>query len=567
MDQQKLVNLNSIQAKTIIKTIEKLGVINFHSSPGLRNAPLLNAIADNSKLNLTSHFDERATAYRALAQAKITGNPTAILCTSGTALINFYPAIVEAYFQEIPLIVISSDRPQHLIKGLANQCIYQDDIFDKYTCSSIQIEEPSKNTKLKNIVKLIIQNIDTALSKKQPTHINIAFLDPANKLENSVPESEASDLVNEFQSLDYDFQSSTQTILESLKEINLNNIKKPDLIAIGELPINTSNETKECIKNLLKQFKVPFTADITSQIKYDLQGETYLIPSVDHPEVKQWLSNQEIQTVWHIGGRFTSKHFYQLLKNKNVQILEFSNTLHNFNPSLCSRTQYQLSTTTLNKLIELNGETKATPNFKQIISSKRKVIEDNPLSFPLISKKIIENYINSDDILVLANSTCIRSFDFFAALERAENPQIYCHRGASGIEGFLASIKGISESLIDNSKRIVAILGDITALHDFNSLFLFNQEVAANIDIFIVNDQGGGIFRLLSVPEMANCKTQMETPHEISFTSVLQSIFKENQHVAVKRISNKTDFLDTINSPSVIDSPKINFYEIVLNQS
>lgn len=568
MAEQELVNLNTIQADLIIQTLKSLGVQDFHSSPGLRNAPLLDAIAKDKALNLYSHFDERANAYRALAQAKRDGNMTAILCTSGTAVANFMPAVIEAFFQEIPLLILTSDRPHFAIEGLANQSIYQNKIFGEYAPLFERIHEPSTKLNISELHQSISRNIQKALKQSCPVHLNISFLDPANINENSVSKDKAIHLIDELHSLNYLNEGFIQPALLTSQYSDYSKLAQPDLIAIGELPLEIDNEIKEELIHLLKTSSVPFTVDITSQIKYQTLDAPYCIPSIDHPEVKQWLSQKELKNVWHIGNRLTSKRYYQLLKEQNSKVYNFSNSRHNFNPSLNAKEQFPLSVNAIKTLKELLDKKTEAPKFDEIIEAKRSIIEENPLSFPYISKKIIEEHLCDDDLLVLANSTCIRSFDFYASTERKQSPDIYCHRGASGIEGFFASLVGLNDSSnISKNKKIVAILGDITALHDFNSLFLM-QSLTPQIqmDVFLVNDAGGGIFRLLNVPEMQSCKNEMETPHKTQFNTVLQAIFKNSPKVNIQQILTKDELLNTIQRQNVIREKCINFYEIVLNQ-
>lgn len=567
MARQEFINLNTIQADVIIQTLKSLGVVDYHSSPGLRNAPLLDAIARDCDLNLYSHFDERANGYRALAQAKCDSKIIAILCTSGTAVANFLPAIIESFFQEIPLLILSTDRPQFAVEGLANQSIYQDGIFGKYTPVQMKIGGPTTKMNIKELNQEISKKIQEGQKISCPIHINISFLDPADTNENSVPIECASTLLSDYKKMVYtNFPYYTKEPNDSY--FDLKEVSRPDLISVGELPLDTQNELKITLINFLNKCTVPFTIDVTSQIKYDLLGAPYAIPSIDHPEVKEWLSLQEIKTVWHFGERLTSKRYYQLLKEKNVKIINFSNSRLNFNPSLCRKEQIPLNSEIINSFQEIQFKRKILPDFSSLIELKRSIIEDNPLSFPYISKKIIEEHVSSDDLMVLANSTCIRSFDFFASMTKNASANIYCHRGASGIEGYFASLIGINDSKkIKSHGKIVAILGDITALHDFNSLLLMQEIVPqVRIDIFIINDSGGGIFRLLNVPELLRCKQEMETPHKTNFFKVLRTIFENNKYVNIQQINCKSELLKLLNKEQDQQKQCMNFYEIVLDQ-
>lgn len=579
------ININQIHAKLLTQIMVEFNISTIHSNPGLRNAPLLHAIANESKLKLTHHFDERATAYRALAEAKLTGKPSLLLCTSGTAVANYFPAIIEAYFQEIPLIVISSDRPSFSVKGLGNQSIYQDHIFGNYTPNSLQAIEPSLKGDMGKWTKQLLDFFNNATLSAYPSHLNISFLDPANSIENSVTSNDAAGILRDFETNMTEIRnrswSTKPTLSEGSEEsrkskdnlLNTNEIELPDLISIGELPTSTEPELLQELKNLIQNTRIPINLDINSHLKYQFLNHSHYIPSLDHPEAAQWIQEQGIKNIWHFGNRMTSKRYYNLLKSLDCQVTNFTNSKHNFNPANAKTKKFHLSKSNMIALQKIDIPEKAKPNFKDIIQLKRHVIESENLSFPYISKWIVEQFIQKDDLLVLGNSTTIRSFDFFADIKEHINPRIYSHRGASGIEGLVASLQGAREVENTTFQRIIAVIGDITALHDFNSFFLLKQNLLQGIPLhlFIVNDFGGGIFRLLNVPEMQNCKEAMETPHNIEMTSLLERIFDDKNYCHLHKIIKKEQLNSVVNNDSVVkndlkNNQGISIYEILLDE-
>lgn len=565
------INLNHIHSNIIVRLLKNHNILSIHSNPGLRNAPLLHALAADEAFHLTHHFDERATAYRALAEVKITQKPCALLCTSGTALANYFPAVIEAYFQDLPLIVISSDRPEKATQTLSNQCIYQNHLFGKYTENFCYAKEPYLAEDLKLWTNQLIQFFDNSLLTKGPSHLNISFLDPAKTQENSCDVAQATTLLAQFENIDQLIEqppNSTKDLDDSTHELQLSEIQDIDLISIGEIPLGFDPLIMGQLKQFLKDAQVPIAIDITSGMKYELLNLAGAIPSLDHPEVYQAIESLPIKKVLHFGGRMTSKRYYNLLNELGCQVINLRTSKFKFNPADVDLKGRPFNQKNMQTCLQANFKLRPLPPLQEIIQAKREAIEKAPLSFPYISKWIIEEFINENDIFVLGNSTCIRSFDFYFDERPRTNPTIYTHRGASGIEGMIAILQGLSESAVKTHKRVVAVLGDISTLHDFNSFFLLKQNILQGLPIhlFIINDFGGGIFRLLNVPEMKNCKEQMETPHNNELRPLLTTLFATSENVVINQIKEKEQLNSIVNSASLVNN-RLTINEILLNQT
>lgn len=566
----ELENINTYLAKSITNLFSAFKIDHFNSSPGLRNAPLLNAIKSNHQAVITSNFDERAAGYRALAQSKISGKPSVLFCTSGTALANYLPAIIEAYYQEVPIIIVSSDRPKQNIDVLSNQSIKQNNIFGQYIQNFHYIEAPKTDIDPNKFTNELVIFLKKATESKLPSHINISFWDPANINENQVMSDELhlwKKILEDTNNIVPNSFTANNTDIDH-SNYNYNELGRPDLISIGEMDTIEDDTITEAMINLINESNIPFTLDVTSGLKYKFMSHPNYIPSFDHPEIYQRLNSENLKSVWHLGKRMTSKHYYRFLKSKNVKITTFTNSKHDFNPSFCENVKLPLNASLISDLrkIALQETIKPKLDFSETIKTKQEIINNGELSFPYISKKIIETNIDSNQILVLGNSTAIRSFDYFASEESQANPIIYTHRGASGIEGFVAALKGIDD-VAAKGLPVNAIIGDITFMHDFNSIFLF-KEIQRPINIFLVNDFGGGIFKLLNVEELNNTKEEMITPHTFEFNEILSPIKKAVPFLEVNRIETKKDFNQCLIETNKINHEhKLTINEIILNET
>ena len=163
-------------AQLVISACNQYNVDTVVISPGSRNAPLTIGFSNHPNIKTLSVVDERCAAFFAMGIAQQTQKPVAVVCSSGSALLNYYPAIAEAFYSNIPLVIISADRPKHLIDIGDGQTIRQENVFENHILFSVNLVE-SKN-QLKNNKKLLEEALQVAVFKKGPIHINVPFDEP-----------------------------------------------------------------------------------------------------------------------------------------------------------------------------------------------------------------------------------------------------------------------------------------------------------------------------------------------------------------------------------------------------
>ena len=237
--------------------------------------------------------------------------------------------------------------------------------------------------------------------------------------------------------------------------------------------------------------KKPVYLDVTSSLKFNFSLNDGATPAFDHPEVLNHYENEKIDSIIHFGGRLTSKFYYKFLeKNPTVDLITIQNISEKEDPSYQTKYRFlrqpnQMAKTLLNIFkneIDPNEKTPSQGIWKDFVLKKRDIIEKSPLTFPAISKSLVE-LVPEDSTLFLANSTCIRSFDSYVSPSEVKNLTIMSHRGASGIEGMLASSWGYLDC--QKETPFTLVIGDISFLHDLNSLHFLTEEVRPFIIIVI----------------------------------------------------------------------------------
>jgi 2-succinyl-5-enolpyruvyl-6-hydroxy-3-cyclohexene-1-carboxylate synthase len=543
-------NINRVWASIIIDEFLKNNITQFYLSPGMRNAPLIAGMVHaknyNDKIKIVTCMDERAAGYRALGYAKATGLPAVILCTSGTAMANYMPSVVEARKSNLPLIVLSADRPPELTFCDDNQTIDQTKFYGDYVQGEMNLGAPTFEITPRALASSLSNLIHKSLfPQKGPVHFNCAFREPLEATLKEIPEDYfrlANDQVNAFgPSTRYMNLNTTprtldlETIIETLKN------SKTGLLVIGSL--NPYDETKS-VENFIKALNWPTYFDVSSSLKYQFNLTDNALPTFDHPEVQEALIKNPPETIFHIGGRLTSKHYYTFLKQvPSINLITLSLNKEKEDPSHHTKMRINADiNSTLNALMEtFHSLSIALPlpakklnlNFESFTSKKIQIINEGPLAYPLVSKIIID-HIQDHSTLYIGNSTVVRSFDAYFSFTNKKNLKIATNRGVSGIEGFIASSCGF----IDGSgKELYLVIGDVAFIHDLNSLY-FLKELKTTLKIILINNDGGGIFTLLPINKEPSVLDYITSPHGQTFKKASELV-----GIDYLEVKNKEDLI------------------------
>ncbi|PIP89710.1 MAG: 2-succinyl-5-enolpyruvyl-6-hydroxy-3-cyclohexene-1-carboxylic-acid synthase [Bdellovibrionales bacterium CG12_big_fil_rev_8_21_14_0_65_38_15] len=544
-------NKSRLWSSLIANQFKKLGASHVFIAPGMRNAPLIAGFQAQSDIELHVGMDERGLSYQALGYAKTSGKPAILVCTSGTAAANFYPAVIEASKSQVPLIVLSADRPLELSQSDANQSINQKNLYGQHCKHFLDLGSPNDDMNLKAIARMTAFAWEMAIKRPfGPVHINIAFREPLDGKETNLD----SKYIQDAKTIVDQESPSRQLLGHLLQDISpilpfLQKSKKP-LIVVGELSLCDVKDARSELIESLRSCPYPLNVDVTSSLKFDFSLEDGLIPTFDHPEVYEYFHQNPPDLVLHIGGRLTSKHYYRFLKDHSDQFpvihLSQANQLSdsgfavthdlNVNPTL--------SILELSKYWKSQAPIKPSV-FQSFIQKKINVIEGtDKVAFPYISKRVVE-MIPQGSHLAIGNSTLIRSFDSYASLAKAKDLSVLTHRGASGIEGFFASSTGCA---LASSKPVTLVLGDVSAIHDLNSLELVSNSKTPVICI-VVNNFGGGIFTLLNLEKGEQLYPIITSPHERKLAPMAQAFGLKTWQVSTRN-EFEAAYIAALNHPT-----------------
>ena len=481
-------------AQSILEIFLAKGITNIIISPGSRNAPLTIGFASNPAFQCYSIADERSAGFFALGIAQQTKNPVVLVCTSGSALLNYYPAIAEAFYSQIPLVVLSADRPQSKIDIGDGQTIRQENVFANHSLFNANLQEGAS---LENDQK-INEALNKAFAQKGPVHINAPFEEPLYETVSELtvqsyvsPSIENTTIVGDLSSFATIWnQASRKMILVGVNEPNAIDSKTIDFLAtdtsVSVWTETTSNLHHSSFITNIDTIITPFT---TSDFeKFQPEILVTFGGMVVSKRIKAFLRKYKPKHHWHID----SLRAYDT----------FSALTHHFemDPQLF-----------FDQFIPLTKAVESDYSQQLIeIKSARKLKHDAylasvPFSDFTVFEKIMPRIPNHSQ-LQIGNSSAIR---YAQLIPIDASIEVYCNRGTSGIDGCTSTAIGAA---VANGKPTTFITGDVGFLYDTNALW--NNYIPKNFKIILINNGGGGIFRILPGHEETPVfNTFFETSH------------------------------------------------------
>lgn len=483
-------------AQSIIEICSAKGVHDIIISPGSRNAPLTIGFTNNPKFACYSIADERCAAFFALGIAQQTKRPVAVVCTSGSALLNYYPALAEAFYSQIPFIVISADRPFYKIDIGDGQTIRQENVFINHSLYNANLTEDASE---ENDV-FINEAINVAITRKGPVHINVPFEEPLYETTNKLSvDFNVTNLYKVHRLVNVDDIIAFSTLWNHSKKILVlvgecapNTIEKRWIEILASLPSvvvmteTTSNIHHPSFINNIDTLITPFSQndflDLQPRILITFGG------MIVSKRIKSFLRNYKPRHHWHIDEFRAYDTFGILTKHFQVNPNQF------FKQFLPFIKPFQSNYKEVFQKIHHSRKTKHDQYLSQIPFSDLKAFEIIVASLP----KEIQ--------LQISNSSAIRYAQLFDIDKTIE---VFCNRGTSGIDGSTSTAIGAA---IGSKKPTVLITGDVGFLYDSNALW--NNYIPKNFKIILINNGGGGIFRILpGHEETETFNTYFETSH------------------------------------------------------
>ncbi len=480
----------------IIATLIRSGVTQIVLSPGARSAPLSVAAAraaDRHELQLQVRIDERSAAFTALGMARVTGTPTAVMCTSGTATTNFLPAIVEARYSGVPLVVITADRPPELRGSGASQTIDQVGMFDQYVLGSWDLPvEPAAG----EFTTKVAMAVALAGRARGPVHINVPFRPPLVGQASAV----ASDAV----------PPESAEAAPLAEPVDLGQLPAQGVFVVGDLDVWDEQMRRE-IEKRAADWGWPVVAEATSGLT---DAETS-IPAgnllLDDAEQRTQLRPEMIISVGPFGLHRGQLAFVgEAERHIAVQVRPRTDPPD----PLRSAEQVLRQLPTGNVDVDPHW----LPRWRSAAATQPQLT--GPQTDVATVAQTIWQELDQRDLLVVAPSMSIRGLSSCSG----PGPNVIANRGANGIDGFISTAWGAAS--VWRGGRTVALLGDLALLHDQNGLLVPETEPRPDLTLVIADNNGGGIFGQL---EMAAAEYSdvfervFGTAHDRDLAAVLQA--------------------------------------------
>ena len=466
----------------LVALLKAHGITNIVLSPGSRNSPLIQSFATDKDFTCYSVVDERSAGFFTLGIIQATGKPAAVCCTSGTATLNIAPAVAEAYYQELPLLVISADRPLEWIGQMEGQTIHQTGLFGKMVLRSVQLPIVNNNKELWYCNRLIneaIISLDNGA--KGPTHINIPLDEP---LFNFTSEELPKTRVIKQSTLNYNISEKDRYAERFQKH-------SKKMIVVGQLP--PENNISELLKSISRKHNVVVLSDHLSNItvddnpRYDLVIRTssdkelkklapdLLITIGGHTvskRIKHFLRTFNVSEHWHISKSGDVVDTYQqltdIIKSDNETFLSYINEL--------SHSQ-----------VEAQNEAES---YKELWSKKRALLTAPKAQYSdLYAVGILLSSLPENVSLHFANSHSVYLSQLY---DIPKSVRCFSNRGTNGIEGSVSTAVGYAAS---SEELTILLIGDLSFFYDMNGIW--NRHISPNLRIMINNNGGGGIFDTL----------------------------------------------------------------------
>lgn len=464
------------------------GVTDIVISPGSRSGPLVHTLATHPGFNCRSIVDERSAGYFAIGLSEAIQKPVALVCSSGTSTLNYAPGVAEAFYRNIPLVVLTADRPPYWIDQLENQTIRQNNIYRDFCKKEITLPMGESGKELWFAGRLINETLNVAVSGNPgPVHINIPLEEPLHDLldENLPPakiiETTATETVlpeSELEKLAIIFNKAEKVLIlagqqnpnPKLEKLLAEVAEKTGAVVLKENLANL-NHPRFCeIPDLLiTSLPAINVADFKPDLLITFGG------SFVSKQLKQFLRKNKPAAHWHISTENQHADTYQSLTrviDLKPEIL-FEQLLPHLKPK--------------GKAFLENWKEQE----KKIAGLRDKIVGETGFC-DLKVFSIFRNFIPENSVVHLGNSSPVR---YALLFEAAQNVRYLSNRGVSGIDGSLSVAAGFAS---ESAKINTIILGDLSFFYDSNALW--NKYIADNLRIIVIHNGGGNLFSMIKGP-------------------------------------------------------------------
>ncbi|MGD1866240.1 MAG: 2-succinyl-5-enolpyruvyl-6-hydroxy-3-cyclohexene-1-carboxylic-acid synthase [Phormidesmis sp.] len=557
-------NTNSLWASVAVETLAKLGLQTAILCPGSRSTPLTFAFATHPEIESLPMLDERSAAFFALGCVKRQHRPVAIVCTSGTAGANFYPAVIEAYESGIPLLIFTADRPPELRDCASGQTIDQQKLYGSFTKHYSELAVPMADAQmLAYLRQTLVSGWGRAIAPLPgPIHFNCPFRDPLPPL----PDSTTQALKSTWNTTQF-FASVTPPapVVEQVQVLPTETWRRCAKGVIIAGPSNPDYPQGYCqsVSELSAQLGWPVLAEGLSPLRnyqclnnllistYDMtlrspERAVSLIPEMViqlgplpiSKVLRQWLQLHQPQR-WIVGSQRNLDPLHG-----PTQIV--STTVESLVNSLKEDPKENLSAADSYAQYWLASEKSARQAIDNTLATETTLVESKIVW-------LLSQYLPENTPLFIANSMPVRDVEYFWPPGDRKIQPIFS-RGANGIDGTLSTAMGLAHHHFPT----VLLTGDLAFLHDTNGL-LNAAQLVGHLTVIVINNNGGGIFEMLPVSQFESVfEPYFATPQSVELFSLCKAYGIEHRIV--------TDVQEFIECVSVLPAQGMRVLEIVCDR-
>ena len=476
----------------LISLLHEHGVSKVVLCPGSRNAPIVHSLSTNPDFTCYPATDERSAGFFAIGLSLNGGTPVAVCCTSGSALVNLHPAIAEAFYQKVPLIVISADRPAAWIGQMDGQTLPQPSIFNGLVKKSVNLPEIHTEEDEWYCNRLINEALlETNHRGRGPVHINIPISEPLFQF--TTEQLPKVRVITRYQGLSV-YDRDYNELIDKLNKF------QKRMMIVGQMNLIYLFE-KRYVKSLYKHFA--WLTEHLSNRTIPGQG----IKNFDaalysmNDETKEKMSPELVITY---GGHIVSKRLKQFIRN-NPNVEHWHVSADGEIVDLFGKLTTVIEMDPFEFLEKVSGLLDSrTPQFPLMWENYCKELPGASMDYSeMTAIGALLNQLPAESVLHLANSSTVRYAELFNIPETVE---VSCNRGTSGIEGSLSTAMGYAAA---SEKVNFIVIGDLSFFYDMNALW--NQSLKPNIRILLLNNGGGEIFHTLPGLEMSGTSNKFIT--------------------------------------------------------
>ena len=564
-DRYSRSNKNSLWGAVCAEVLVRLGLRYAVIAPGSRSTPLTFAFSLHRDIETFALLDERSASFFALGIAQQKQQPVALVCTSGTATANFYPAIIEASESRIPLLVMTADRPPELRHCHSGQAIDQQKIFGGYPNMQLELSLPSTDpARLKYLRQTLVHAWERCrYPASGPVHLNFPFREPLAPVdesgESAIPNNlNLLSLIERVEPImeirDSSEMSEASALAEKMRSAG------NGLIIVGPNKPQSAESFASSVGEIATQLSWPTLTDGLSPLRGFTKLNPYLISHyhyiLSHPDLKYRFRPDAVLS---IGPLPSSKILRNWLEDISAKTWVLDQGLDNVDALHRAATPLRLSVETLTSAV---GKKSPAPNAfcQDWVKVEKKVArivnkEMGACNFSFEGKVawLLSKSVPKGTALFIANSMPARDVEFFWTVgNRQTRP--YFNRGANGIDGTVSTALGVAHA----NKKAILFTGDLALLHDTNG-FLIHSHFKGHLTIVLINNNGGGIFEQLAVAKFnPPFEEYFATPQNVNFKKM--AAVYNLEYTSVKNIDHLCEKV------SILPSSGIRILEIKTNR-